>query len=278
MNTASSIVVGLSIFTSIAASSAAQPGAAEESPVSVRLIGETDALVPGQTFHLGVDFEIAEGWHLYWKNPGESGAVARIALEMPDWLSAGETQWPTPERLVLPGDILDYVHNGSLTLIVPVTVAADAPVGASAEIKADLWWLMCDDGVCVPGTANETLTLRVASEAKPSREARRFELARKTHPAEPTTDEVSTVWSDGRLTLTAPGAASVTFFPDPAPSPTPVDMVNAGTAEGDSITIGFDDKPTASVTGTLEARDASNKARFWRVVVPPPGGVAAPKP
>lgn len=278
MNTASSIVVGLSIFTSLAASAAAQPGAAEESPVSVRLIGESDALVPGQTFHLGVDFEIAEGWHLYWKNPGESGAVARVDLELPEWLSAGEVQWPTPERLVLPGDILDYVHHGSLTLIVPVTVAADAPVGASADIKADLWWLMCDDGICVPGTSNETLTLPVASESKPSRESRRFELARATHPAEPTTDDVAAAWSGGRLTLTAPGAKSVTFFPDPAPSPTPVDMVNAGTAKGDTIIIGFDDEPTASVSGTLEVRDASNKPRFWRVVVPPPGGADASRP
>lgn len=278
MNIASSIVVGLSIFSPLAASAIAQPGAAEESPVSVRLIGETDALVPGQTFHLGVDFEIAEGWHLYWKNPGESGAVARVALELPEWLSAGEVQWPTPERLVLPGDILDYVHHGSLTLIVPLTVAADAPIGAAVDVKADLWWLMCDDGVCVPGSANETLTLKVSEEAKPSREAKRFELARLTHPAEPTTEDVSAGWNDGRLTLIAPGAASMTFFPDPAPSPTPVNMIAAGHAAAGTIIIGFDDTPESPVSGTLEVRDASNKPRFWRVVVPPPGGAGTPNP
>ncbi len=249
--------------------SSAQPASGDD-PVTARLIGETTALVPGQVFHLGVSFEIDEGWHMYWKNPGESGAAPRIKLDLPGWLTAGETQWPTPDRLVLPGDILDYVHHDTLTLIVPLTVAQDAPIGEAAEIRAELWWLMCDDEMCIPGGAETSLQTTVSAESSPSPFASRFDSARRTHPVTPPTDALHASLSGETLTLVVPGATSLTFLPGPRPSPAPSNMVYAGAADADRLVISFDDGlgDAAAISGTLVVRDASNKPRFWRVEVP----------
>ncbi|MBL0921829.1 MAG: hypothetical protein IBJ10_06845 [Phycisphaerales bacterium] len=268
MNNLLSVVAGLSVVLAWAGAVAwAQDGGPDEGAVSARLIGELDAMVPGETFHLGVRFEIEDGWHMYWKNPGESGAAARVRLSLPDWLEAGEVQWPTPHRLVLPGDILDYVHDGELTLIVPLKVRADAPVGQTAEVRADLWWLMCDDAVCVPGSAEATLRAPVGTEAKPSREARLFALARSRHPVEPPQGALLASWEGAKLTLRVPTAASLAFYPDTGVAAR--GLVKSGEASGGRLIVDFDDVPSAPVTGTLEVREASKRSLFWRVVVEP---------
>lgn len=271
MSILSRIVAGLCLSGAIAPCSlAAQPEMSDEPAVTARLIGETDALVPGETFYLGVDFEIAEGWHMYWKNPGESGAVARVALDLPEWLTAGEIQWPTPDRLLLPGGILDYVHHGVLTLIIPLTVGADAPLGARAEIDADLWWLMCDDDICVPGSADLTLRVPVASTASASRDAPVFERARRLHPIAPPEGGVRSTWEDGKLALMVPGATRLAFLPDLAPSPQPIDLATTGETDGERLVIGFDDEPSTPLTGTLVVYGASNKPAYWAVELAPP--------
>ncbi len=265
------IVAGLCLSGALTPCSlAAQPGMSDEPAVTARLIGETDALVPGETFYLGVDFEIAEGWHMYWKNPGESGAVARVALELPEWITAGTVQWPTPDRLLLPGGILDYVHHGVLTLIIPLTVGANAPVGAEAEIDADLWWLMCDDEICVPGTADLSMRVPVASSATASREAGVFERARRIHPVAPPEGGLRADWENGKARFQVPGATKLTFLPDLAPSPQPIDLATTGESEGERLIIGFDDAPSTPLTGTLVVRRASNKPVYWAVELAPP--------
>ena len=53
--------------------------AMESAPVSspravVTLVSETDAIQPGQPFRIGLNLRMADGWHTYWKNPGDAGA------------------------------------------------------------------------------------------------------------------------------------------------------------------------------------------------------------
>ena len=64
----------------------------------VRLVSEQDAIVPGSTFWVGFDFKMDEGWHIYWKNPGDSGLPPKITWHLPSGVAAGDIQWPKPER------------------------------------------------------------------------------------------------------------------------------------------------------------------------------------
>ena len=41
---------------------------------SIELLVPRNAVKPGETFPVGVKFTLQPGWHIYWKNPGDSGA------------------------------------------------------------------------------------------------------------------------------------------------------------------------------------------------------------
>ena len=59
------------------ASLAAAPAHASSKNVKASLVSETASLRPGQPVTLGLRLEMADGWHTYWKNPGDSGLPPR---------------------------------------------------------------------------------------------------------------------------------------------------------------------------------------------------------
>ncbi|TVQ70845.1 MAG: hypothetical protein EA363_07065, partial [Balneolaceae bacterium] len=41
--------------------------------------GMAEAMEESGVFWLGVDMKIKEGWHIYWRNPGDSGLPTTIS-------------------------------------------------------------------------------------------------------------------------------------------------------------------------------------------------------
>jgi hypothetical protein len=60
---------------------AAQSPADEQ--VKLELVSEQNALVSGEELFLGIRFDLKEGWHTYWMNPGDSGEAPRIEWQLP---------------------------------------------------------------------------------------------------------------------------------------------------------------------------------------------------
>jgi len=80
--------------------------------VDVELVADVAGVAPGQTFRLGVRFVPEKNWHVYWKNPGDSGEAPRIQWMLPAGLTAGELEWPTPERIPV-GPLVNIHTSGS---------------------------------------------------------------------------------------------------------------------------------------------------------------------
>ena len=74
----------------------AAPGRKAEDLVRVRMLADTDIIAAGQTFHVAVVFDIAPHWHIYWKNPGDSGAATELTWRAPG-NEIGPVQWPAPQ-------------------------------------------------------------------------------------------------------------------------------------------------------------------------------------
>ena len=66
--------------------------------VVATVMAERPALAPGDSIWLGLRLQMAEGWHSYWRNPGDSGLPTMIDWSLPEGLAAGPIQWPAPER------------------------------------------------------------------------------------------------------------------------------------------------------------------------------------
>jgi len=143
-------------------------GAANAAHTQTRLVLSATAARPGDTIMAGLELRMEPGWHTYWKNPGASGMATKIAWQLPPGVTAGEIQWPLPDKLP-EADLTTYVYQGEVMLLVPLKLAPDLKPGA-LELKAKASWLECEQ-ICVPGSANLTARIVIGSDTKPSPEA-----------------------------------------------------------------------------------------------------------
>ncbi|MCB9898957.1 MAG: hypothetical protein H6825_13210 [Planctomycetes bacterium] len=185
-----------------------------DAPVAARWLAPRAALVRGEQALLGVRLVLAPGWHVYWPGQNDSGAPPHLAPALPEGVSAGAVRWPPPERHVGAGDVLDHVLEDAATLLLPVSVAADAPLG-DVVLRARLDWIVCRD-VCLMDGAELELPLQIveagtAPAARPE-DAALLDAAEARLPGgEPAG---LTLARDGdALVLRVPGANGLQFFP-----------------------------------------------------------------
>jgi thiol:disulfide interchange protein DsbD len=137
-----------------------------------------EGVQPGQTLWLGLRLEHIPHWHTYWKNPGDSGLPTTLSWTLPEGVTAGDIDWPTPQRLPLP-PLLNFGYEGTVLLPVPVTVTAVAGKSLPVKLRAD--WLVCQVE-CIPQSGEFELEV---STGKPTiTHAREFESAWASRPVE----------------------------------------------------------------------------------------------
>ncbi len=67
----------------------------DEPRLAATLLVHPDDDPAGQRVRVGVWFEPDPGWHLYWRNPGETGLPTRIEFQV-EGGRAGPLAWPAP--------------------------------------------------------------------------------------------------------------------------------------------------------------------------------------
>jgi thiol:disulfide interchange protein DsbD len=127
--------------------------------VRLNLLAEHGAAIPGTTLWLGLRFELTPHWHIYWRNPGDSGEAPRVDWQLPVGWRAGDIQWPTPQRIPV-GPLVNYGYEDSVTLVVPIAVPPEQVAGVPVDISADVNWLVCREE-CIPQDARLQITLPV---------------------------------------------------------------------------------------------------------------------
>ncbi len=242
----------------------AQHGAAKaERPdgntlVRPSLILEHSALVPGETSYLGVRLVMHDSWHVYWRNHGDSGLPPQITFEAVEGLTIGQPQWPTPERYITGGEVLDYIYENEVTLIFPVAVSPSLKPGSTVTIRAQLEWLVCKE-MCLPGEATVELSAPVAASASVGTQARYFEHARARHPVpiDKASIPVGVAWEGHTLVLSSPQADELTFFPYESDADVyPQDMIASGHRKAGELRLRYNEgvEDVASVDGVLVVR------------------------
>lgn len=141
------------------AQSSLPPREATAPHVAVSLI-TASSQSPG-SIELGLRFRLDPGWHVYWRNPGDSGGPPTVRwVQLPAGWTAGELSWPVPERIPL-GPLVNYGYTGDVVLPLTITRPRDGGTGGRpVALVADVRWLVCHD-ICVPGRARLGLQLPV---------------------------------------------------------------------------------------------------------------------
>lgn len=129
--------------------------------VEVGIVSSVSSIEPGKPFLVAVRLDVSPGWHIYWKNPGNSGYPTSIDWKLPKGFVAGPIQWPYPEKFVFEG-LVNYGYEGTTYLLVQITPSKNIVPGEVAKLEANVGWLVCKD-VCMPGKGQATLNLIVKS-------------------------------------------------------------------------------------------------------------------
>jgi thiol:disulfide interchange protein len=132
------------------------------------LILSADAAKAGDTVTAGIHLQMDAKWHTYWKNSGASGDPTKIQWELPTGITAGEIQWPLPEKYGS-NDLITFVYHDEAMLLVSLKLGPDVKSGP-VEIKAKVSWLECEE-VCVKGSSPVSANLQIGAESKPSASA-----------------------------------------------------------------------------------------------------------
>lgn len=119
-----------------------------------------DKIVPGRTTLLGIRFRIAPKWHIYWRNPGDSGSEPQVKLTLPDGFKAGELIWPRPVVHATEWETT-FGYDDEAILFVPITPPAEIEA-KTVRIGIEADWLVCKE-MCLMGSGKTSLELRVAA-------------------------------------------------------------------------------------------------------------------
>lgn len=144
-------------------------GPARAEPVNTgNVVGELHssraAVAPGERFTILLRQQIREGWHTYWRNPGDSGEATELTWTAPAGFEVGALQWPTPDLAPF-ANIINFGYHGEVLYPIEVTAPANAPVGQNATFSANAYWLVCAD-ICVPEQGVLTLSVPIAAQGR----------------------------------------------------------------------------------------------------------------
>lgn len=125
----------------------------------ISLITERSAAHPGRDIGVAIRLEMEPGWHIYWRNPGESGIATSMEWRLPEGWTVDPLDYPTPQREDVAG-VVTHVHSGDVAFGTRIRVP-DLAAG-SGRVGVKVTYGICRD-TCIPGTATLSMTLPVAA-------------------------------------------------------------------------------------------------------------------
>lgn len=248
--------------------------------VKASLIADRSAIRPGETFRVGVYYQVAPRWHIYWKYPGDAGVPTKIDWKLPPGFEVSELRWPVPAREKEPGDLEVFDYPGEVLLYAEVKAAAQLPEGP-IRIGAHSEWLVCER-LCVPGSAELSLSVP-QGDGGPSAAQPLFERFTKRIPG-PLPPNVNVRFTrDGkqlRVTVEGlPATEPVEFYPVP---PAGAELGH-GVSAGNAVTfeVMSEPQPVRQIPGLLLAGSGSSRQAYEvdgqakQGAAPPPAPPAA---
>ena len=127
-------IFGLVFVLAATLQAVAATNSADVAHLQVQLIIPDGQLYLGVQNGAGLYFKMEPGWHIYWKNPGDSGEPPHIHWTLPAGITASPMQFPAPERLPL-GPLMDFGYENEVYFPIPLTVSSFSKSCFSANRK-----------------------------------------------------------------------------------------------------------------------------------------------
>ena len=160
------VIIYLATVTSaLGQVSGADTSGAGKAPV--RLLPSVSAVAPGASFDVAVAYQLADDWHIYWKNPGDAGATPQVVWSLPDGFAADELRFPAPHRLkngTADSPIITYVLYGEPVLLATITAPEALRPGGEVTVAAKITTAVCHK-TCLMETSQVSVKLPAVADA-----------------------------------------------------------------------------------------------------------------
>ena len=136
---------------------------AKESAGRAELLMSHDSVQAGSSFVLGIKLIAPEGWHTYWKNPGESGMSTSVTWVNKESFSASPLMFPAPQIFESYG-MTSYGHENEVLLLMNLKIDKNF-TGSKLDFSFELDWLACKK-LCLPGSVSLSGKIKIGEAIK----------------------------------------------------------------------------------------------------------------
>jgi thiol:disulfide interchange protein DsbD len=133
--------------------------AQQKSLAEARLVVNSFNTEKDSIISLGVLINLQDDWHIYWRNPGDSGMPTDIEFKLPKGVTASDIKFPVPEIFVS-DEIMNYVYSHQVLLTSELSIPKDYPK-KEISITAKLTSLICKD-LCKAFDTTVTIKLDIS--------------------------------------------------------------------------------------------------------------------
>ncbi len=169
---------------------------------SIRIISAVEATGTGESVPLGLHFQLAEGWKIYWRSPGDAGFPPILDSEDSVNLAALDMRWPAPIQFDEAGGLVTRGYEDEV--VFPFDVRLATP-GEPLSLRLRIDYQICEI-ICIPASANLSLDLP-AGVANPSSFAQFLAKSEEKVPLPPEAAGLLSLYaslpSSGSLLITA---------------------------------------------------------------------------
>ena len=221
-------------------------------------------MVPGTFTRTAVLFRIEEGWHTYGNTRNDTGFPARFEPVFPPGVELVGEAWPTPERHVSPGNILDHVYEHGTAIFLDLFVSPTTPPGP-VELGLSVGWLVCRDACVFEGDSlvvTATVSSPMALIPAPSSPRVAPYVGRLPRPLTPESGVTTERIGEDQVRISVPGAKGLTFYPA-LEGATLTHPIEEASVPGNRLDLHLE-PGSGDLTGTLEVR-RSGGTEFFRV-------------
>jgi len=245
-------------------------------------VADTAAVEAGKEFHAGFRFQIADGWHMYWRFAGGVGEpFAVVEWQLPKGWEAGPVEFPLPEAEQDKSGWTIYAYGHEVMFPVKITPPKNL-AGGEVTIRAKVKWQVCAD-ICLPGSEEVTLKL-TAGAAKPANtELFSKWLGQLPRTDDPPTKDVKFDMSGKKLSVRVGGLPQDTkaefFVIPPVKVRSSFEMdkkPGAETAADGARVFTYPFESELPWSGLLVTAGADGVRKGWYIGDPPPIEVEAP--
>lgn len=131
----------------------------------ITVIPKKTELKHGEPLIIAVNFQIIKNWHIYWRNPGDSGLETKFEWDLGEDFTLINTRYEIPHKHTT-DEITDYIYDNNVTYFFEFAANPNVTNDKLVKGKLSCSYLICNE-ICIPKTYETTFEFDITSNPQP---------------------------------------------------------------------------------------------------------------